>query len=138
MDKPPLPATNMVDDGPRPGYAWGNHDRCPTCSFHPESLNDYCDKHRPKENAMSKIAVKQDEKDPVPVEVLATSIRAISAGIKKLRSGPLGEKALLMLISENCQMKKPGRHYPTKHKVSPAVIKSVLDSIESLQSAYLK
>jgi hypothetical protein len=85
-----------------------------------------------------KIAIKQDEKEPVPVEVLATSIRAISGGIKKLRSGPLGERALLLLISENCQMKKARSRYPTKHKVSPAVIKSVLDSIESLQSAYLK
>lgn len=23
-------------------------DRCPYCSFQPESLNDYCDEHRPK------------------------------------------------------------------------------------------
>jgi len=129
--------TNTGDDGPRPGYAFGDHDRCQACSFHPESLNDYCDKHRPKENKMKKAIIKQDEKEPVPVEVLATSIRAIAAGIKNLRQGPLGEKALLLLISDNCQ-KKNGRGYHVKHKVSPGTIKVVLDSIESLQSAYLR
>ena len=86
---------------------------------------------------MAKIAVKQDENDIVPVEVLATSIRAIASGIKSLRKGPLGEKTLLLLISENC--KKKGRHNGyVKHKIPPATIKSVLDSIESLQQAYLK
>jgi hypothetical protein len=86
---------------------------------------------------MKTVNIKQDEKELIPVEVLATSIRAISAGIKKLRSGPLGEKALLLLISENCQ-KKNRRGFAVKHKVSPSEIKIVLDSIESLQSAYLR
>jgi len=83
------------------------------------------------------IEVKQDEKEEVPVEVLATSIRAIAAGIKNLRKGPLGDKALLLLISENCQ-KRSNRGYLKKFKVSPGTIKIVLDSIESLQTAYLK
>jgi hypothetical protein len=55
-----------------------------------------------------------------------------------LRNGPLGEKALLLLISENCKMKKSGRRYAKKCKISPSIIKIVLDSIESLQAAYLK
>ncbi len=90
-----------------------------------------------KEGEMTKIAVKQDENDEVPIEVLATSIRAIAAGIKKLRNGPLGEKALLLLISDNCQ-KRNSRGYHVKHRVSPGTIKIILDSIESLQSAYFK
>lgn len=73
----------------------------------------------------------------VPVKVLANSIRAIAEGINTLRKGPLGEKALLLLISDNCK-KKGNRGYSTKFKVSPSMIKIVLDSIETLQSAYLK
>lgn len=86
---------------------------------------------------MKKIEVKQDEKEPVPGEVLATSIRAIAAGIKNLRKGPLGEKALLLLISENCQ-KKGKRGYMQKAKVSTTTVKMVMDGIESLQSTYLR
>lgn len=84
------------------------------------------------------IAIKQDEKEEVPIEVLATSIRTIAAGIKKLRDGPLGEKALLLLIADNCRTKSKRGNYSTKCKVAPATIKMVLDSIESLQSVYLK
>jgi len=87
---------------------------------------------------MKKVVVKQNEKEPVPVEVLAESIRAISAGIKQLRRGPLGDKALLLLISENCHTTDSRGNYKRKMKVSPAVIKMVLDSVESLQSAYLR
>lgn len=86
---------------------------------------------------MKAVNVKQTENDEVPIEVLATSIRAISAGIKKLRSGPLGEKALLLLVSENCYI-KDARGRLKKHKVSPGAVKIILDSIESLQSTYLK
>lgn len=86
---------------------------------------------------MTKIAVKQDENEEIPVEVLATSIRAIAAGINNLRKGPLGDKALILLISNNCQ-KRNGRGYLVKHTVSPGTIKVVLDSISSLQSAYFK
>lgn len=86
---------------------------------------------------MKSVNVKQDENDIVPVEVLATSIRAIAAGVKNLRKGPLGEKAILLLISENCYSKdRYGR--TKKHKVSPSQIKVVLNGIESLQQAYLK
>jgi hypothetical protein len=85
---------------------------------------------------MKNIIVTQDENDQVPVEVLATSIRAIAAGIKNIRKGPLGEKALLLLIQDNCYLTKGRR--TKKNKVSIETIKSVLDSIEGLQRAYLK
>lgn len=86
---------------------------------------------------MKKVTIVQNEKEPVPVEVLATSIRAIAAGVKQLRKGPLGESALLLLIGENC--KEKGKHgYQVKAKVSTATVKSVLDSLESLQSTYLR
>lgn len=86
---------------------------------------------------MSKITIKQDEKDVVPTEVLAKSICAIAAGVKALRKGSLGERALLLLISENCFVK--GRKNRVKKcKVSTATIKMVLDSMENLQQAYTK
>lgn len=47
---------------------------------------------------MTKITVKQDENKPVLVEVMAEAIVAISEGIKKLRSGPLNDRALILLI----------------------------------------
>lgn len=129
--------TNSSDDGPRPGYAFGKHDKCQFCSFQPTSTNDYCDKHKPRENKMKNVNVKQDENDIVPVEVLATSIRAIAAGVKNLRNGPLGEKAILLLISENCYSKdRYGRI--KKQKVSPSQVRIVLNGIESLQRSYLK
>lgn len=83
---------------------------------------------------MKKILVIENE----PVEVLASSIRAISAGIKNLRKGPLGENALLLLISNNCTAAKGKYRRSVKFKVSPATIKIVLDSIESLQATYLR
>lgn len=87
---------------------------------------------------MKKAVVKQDEKDPVPVEVLATSIRAIAAGVKVLRKGPLGEKALLLLIADNCRKANKYGHRGSKVHVAPATVKTVLDSLETLQSTYLR
>jgi hypothetical protein len=86
---------------------------------------------------MSKIIIKQDEKDAVPTEVLATNIRTIAAAVKALRKGSLGDKALLLLISENCRTKNK-RGYYIKNTVSVSTVKTVLDSIENLSSAYLK
>lgn len=71
------------------------------------------------------VAVRQDETKPVPVEVLAESIRHISEGVRKLRAGPLNDKALLLLI-----------HHSTG--VAQRDIKAVLDGIESLDTAYLR
>lgn len=87
---------------------------------------------------MKNVVIKQDEKNPVPIEVLATSIRAIAAGIKTIRRGPLDERALLILIAENCRMKKRKYGRLVRAQISPGTIKSVLDSLESLQAAYLK
>jgi len=85
---------------------------------------------------MKNISVKQDEKEPVPVEVLATSIREISASMKRLRRGPLGENALLLLIHQNT--KATGPKYRAKTKPTIKEIKSVLDSIESLEKTYIR
>ena len=80
---------------------------------------------------MAKIAVKQ--KDPpaeeVPVEVIADALVAISDGIKRLRSGALNERALLLLIQHAI---------PQSDRLSVKQIKAVLDGAESLRSNYVK
>lgn len=81
-----------------------------------------------------KVLVKQDEQKPVAVEVLAESIKTIAEGVRKLRTGPLNEKALVLLI----QHAAPSfGNYPPK-KVSVSEIRAVLEGMESLERVYLK
>lgn len=82
---------------------------------------------------MKKIIVKQNEDRSVPIEVLAESIKAISSGIKKLLSGPLNEKALILLIQNAAP-----KFGPPYRKLGAAEIKATLDGIESLERVYLK
>mgnify|MGYP001605680136 CR=1 FL=1 len=76
--------------------------------------------------------VKQDEQKPIPVEVLAASIKAISDGITKLRAGPLNERALVLLIQHAAPSIGYGKYISPKH------IKAVLEGISSLEREYLK
>jgi hypothetical protein len=81
------------------------------------------------------IVVKQDEQKPVPLEVLAESIKAISDGVRKLRAGPLNEGALILLI---VHASPPwGRSYNRK-KVTAKEVRAVLAGMESLEKQYLK
>ena len=61
----------------------------------------------------------------VGVEVLASSIKEIADGVKKLRSGKLNEKCLLLLISNSSGVGKKE-------------VKMVLDALEDLENQYLK
>lgn len=81
------------------------------------------------------VIVKQDEQNPVPVEVLASSIKAISEGVRKLLAGPIKTDTLILLIQHASQ--KVGGRY-SKHHVGYREIKSVLDGIESLAESHLK
>ena len=83
-----------------------------------------------------KIILKQDETNEIPVEVLADSIKAISEGIKKLRSGRLNDKALILLIV-NAAPSYGGTYSNRKH-VSAVQVKTVLDGMEQLEHEYLK
>lgn len=73
----------------------------------------------------------------VPVEVLAESIKAISAGIKKLRQGPLQDDALYLLI-QRATPKQRAKSYGVKTHVSTRVIKAVIEGMESLEKEFLK
>lgn len=85
--------------------------------------------------AKQEVIVKQDQEKPIPVEVLAESIKAISDGVRRLRAGPLNEDALLLLIQDAT----PAVTYGYKRiKLSSRHIKAVLNGMESLERAYLK
>lgn len=75
-----------------------------------------------------KITVIQPENDPIPTEVLATNIRAISAGIKKLRNGRLKDTTLYLLIQQACTHPRP----------SLAAIKEIIEVMDDLENIYLK
>jgi hypothetical protein len=80
---------------------------------------------------VKKAVVKQALDNEVPTEVLAESIVAISAGIKKLRSGRLTDRALLLLIQDAAPSL---RHKP----ISQREIKAVLEGIDGLERAFIK
>lgn len=79
---------------------------------------------------MSKKEVKvvQAEGQPeVVAEITAQAIVDISQGLKKLKSGKLNEKAIILLITNAC-----------KPKVSPKAVRTVLEAIESLETEYIR
>jgi len=70
--------------------------------------------------------------EPMPVEILADHIKAIADGMRKIRNGPLNEKALLLLIQNAAPSLRHGQ------RVSATEIRAVLEGIASLERAYLK
>lgn len=81
--------------------------------------------------------IKQNDEAPVPVEVLAESIKAISAGVKRLRNGKLKDDALFLLI-QHAAPTVPKGHGRASTKPTIREIKAVLAGMESLEAAYLK
>lgn len=80
---------------------------------------------------MTKVAIKQPP-PPAPevaTEVLADAIVAISDAVKKLRTGALKDKALILLIHDAI----PQADRPTKKQIA-----AVLDAAESLRDLYTK
>lgn len=75
-----------------------------------------------------KIVVKQDDTNPVPVEVLATEIKALAEGVRKLRAGPLNDNALLVLV----------QNAAPAGTLSRSTIRTVFNAIDSLERTYLK
>ena len=80
-----------------------------------------------------KASVKQDENNPVPTEIIAQAIVDISKGIKKLRAGPLNEKALILLIQNAAPTKDT---YGKRYGVSE--IKDILKGVENLAETFIK
>ena len=86
---------------------------------------------------MKPVKVTQNPNTPVvPVEIIAASIKAISEGMKKLRSGPLNDRALYLLIQHAAPNVNGGRW--SKSALTVKQIKAVFEGIESLEREYLK
>lgn len=88
-----------------------------------------------KTNQPAKVKVIQNPEDQIPVAVLAEAITSISKGIKALRSGPLTERAIIILIEEaspgigpKCNRKSVGRPQ----------IKAVLDGMSDLERQFVR
>lgn len=85
----------------------------------------------------NKVTITNPPDAPVPVEVIADSILKIAEGIKKLRSGPLNDRALVLLIVNACPSTTKGRFTQKKYPTA-AEVKAVLAGIEGLSREYLK
>lgn len=73
-----------------------------------------------------KIVVKQKENaEEIPTEIIAQSIKDISDGVKKIRSGKLNDKAIILLISK-------------ASSVSLETVRSVLNGMENLEKQFLR
>lgn len=69
--------------------------------------------------------VKQDDENPIAVEVLAAAIVTISMSFKKLLKSGLNRRAVVALIRDDTSLGK-------------GTIEVVLDSLENLANAYTK
>jgi hypothetical protein len=83
----------------------------------------------------AEVIVKQNPDKPVPVEVLAESIKAISRGIEKLLAGPLKDETLYLLIAKAAP--NVGGKYGNG-PMSTRQVRAVIQGIKSLEREYLK
>lgn len=80
----------------------------------------------PKGRVLARLKVTQREnEEQVPTEVIAQSIKEISDGMRKLRTGRLNDRAIVTLLHETT-------------KISRTDIKTVLDGLEELEGTFLK
>ena len=63
----------------------------------------------------------------IPVEVLATSIVAISEAMKRLRGGRLADRALFLLIQDACTV-----------RIGLDTLRKVLDAVGELEKRYVR
>lgn len=86
---------------------------------------------------MKKVVVKQpdDKAHEIPTEILATSIVAISEGIKKLRRGRLTDRALFLLIQDAAPT--VGGKY-RNDKLAIREIRATLEGMESLERIFIR
>lgn len=80
------------------------------------------------------VTIKNDGETPIPTEVIAESIVAISQGIKKLRSGRLNDRCLFLLI-QHAAPSMAG--YPPK-RVGMNDVKAVIEGIEALEKTFIR
>lgn len=84
-----------------------------------------------------KLNIKQppDLSHGVPVELLATSIVAISQGIKKLRKERLNDRALYLLIQEAAPRKGSRSNSP---QLTLKEIAAVIEGMDRLEETFIR
>lgn len=81
-----------------------------------------------------KIKVVQPEKgEVVSTEIIATSIVAIAAAVRRMRSGRLNDTALVLLVHHACPSSGRMRGRP-----GIAEVRAVLAGLDALERTYLK
>jgi len=71
--------------------------------------------------------VQAPNKAVIPTEIIAQSIKEIADGMRKLRSGQMNERALLLLIQHS-----------TPSRIGVSAIQEVLNALSDLEKSYLK
>lgn len=72
-----------------------------------------------------RVKVVQTEVDPVPVEILATSIRDIGIAMRRIESSGLSQRALALLLSDSS-------------RESMSVVVRVLNALGSLERNFIR
>ena len=92
-------------------------------------------KNRRMEKVEREVTIKQDKDAPVPIEVLAEAIVAISQGLRRLRKSSLNDKALILLITRACPAFGSSRN---RQRVSAKQVRAVMDGIQILERTYMR
>jgi hypothetical protein len=85
---------------------------------------------------MKTVQVKQDPESPVPTEVLADAIVAISEGVRRLRAGRLTDHALFLLVQHAAPTSRKRGSYGKR--IPLGTIKLVFEAIEHLETQFVK
>lgn len=80
----------------------------------------------------SVVKIKQDQENPIPVEVIAESIKQIAAALRKMRESPLNDRAIELLIQNAAPCGRSGQKIPITD------VRAVLQGIDDLARTYLK
>lgn len=87
--------------------------------------------------AQKQIIVKQNDDAPIAAEIIAASIVQIADGINALRSGPLNDRALFLLIQNASSLFSSGS-VGSRRRVTIGEIEAVFEGIAALKETYLK
>lgn len=78
-----------------------------------------------KKQKVIDVKIKQDEEQPVVVEVMAQAVIDLSRAAQKLLNGPLKREAIVALIHD-------------RSKVNKGIINIVLNNLEQLESYWIR
>jgi hypothetical protein len=78
--------------------------------------------------AKKKLKIEKDPENEIPVQILEQAILDISSGLRKIRSGRLNDRAIILLV----------QYSVGTAVVTQAQVKAVLDAATNLDRHYFK